>query len=205
MNTFPVQYAFFVARWSIAVPLAIAFTFALFVLMLKLILHDYEEPIDTPTTKINPPIYEAVEIEEFPDVEPAEKPIIEQTPETPDRLIDLEVDTEISIPNLSVAVDKRGGMQIGFSGMPIAQYQVQPKYPVRAINRGIEGYVDVRFDITKFGATENVRIISALPEGVFEKAAMAAVMRWRYQPRTKDGVAVGYRDMTQRLRFQLDN
>ena len=38
------------------------------------------------------------------------------------------------------------------------------------------------------GKTQNVRVESSEPPGVFDKAAMSAVRRWRYEPASIDGV-----------------
>ena len=48
----------------------------------------------------------------------------------------------------------------GFSAnTPIPTVMVQPTYPRRAANKGIEGFVDVQFDVTEMGTAENIRIV----------------------------------------------
>jgi protein TonB len=46
--------------------------------------------------------------------------------------------------------------------------RVDPDYPPRARQRGIEGYVDLEFTIGPTGAVVNPRVIGANPTGVFE-------------------------------------
>jgi len=58
--------------------------------------------------------------------------------------------------------------------------EVAPAYPPAAQARGLEGYVDVSFTVTPFGAVENPSVTGAQPQNVFDAAALAAVSRWRY-------------------------
>lgn len=56
----------------------------------------------------------------------------------------------------------------------------QPTYPRQAQVRGLEGNVRVEFIVNPFGDTQDVRVVSAQPAGVFDLAAISAVSRWRY-------------------------
>ncbi len=77
----------------------------------------------------------------------------------------------------------------------------EAKYPKKAFNKCIEGHVLVRFVIATDGTTKDIVVISARPERVFEKAAVEAVEKWRFEPRILNGVAVN-REATQRLVFE---
>ncbi|MGY0797444.1 TonB family protein [Lysobacter sp. A286] len=57
-----------------------------------------------------------------------------------------------------------------------------PRYPLSALRRGIEGYVQVAFTIKPDGSVSAPRLLSANPEGVFDEAAIAAARRWRFEP-----------------------
>jgi protein TonB len=57
---------------------------------------------------------------------------------------------------------------------------VQPEYPAIARSAGIQGSVLLQAVISKNGTIENLRVVSGHPFLV--KAAVAAVMRWRYRP-----------------------
>ncbi len=46
----------------------------------------------------------------------------------------------------------------------------------------------VGYTVDVEGKTQNVRVESSEPPEVFDKAAMSAVRRWRYEPATIDGV-----------------
>jgi TonB family protein len=81
-------------------------------------------------------------------------------------------------------------------------YFMAPNYPVRAREREIEGWVDLEFTVTKDGATSDAVVRGAEPAGVFDRAALDAVKRWRYEPRVVGGSVVEQRVET-RLRFRL--
>jgi TonB family protein len=64
----------------------------------------------------------------------------------------------------------------------------QPEYPERALNQKISGSVTVEFTVSTSGEPMDVRVVSAEPAGTFDRAAIAAVKRWRYEPLLIDNV-----------------
>ncbi len=194
-----------ISRWMAAIPLAVIVTLAIMTMMERLVWSDIAAPQEPTTVIFDDPVYVEEIIETRTNIEIVEKAIVEDAPDLPTPS-DLEVDEGIStVPSMSVDVDLgRDAGGIGFSGFPIAQFLVSPRYPNRAASKGLEGYVDVRFDVTALGTTANISVTGAQPEGVFEKSALAAVKRWRYQPKTVDGKAVEYPGMTQRIVFQME-
>ena len=58
-------------------------------------------------------------------------------------------------------------------------------YPVRASGLRIQGEVNVLYDINDSGRTENIRIIDATPEYIFERQVKKDVSLWRFQPRER--------------------
>jgi len=81
--------------------------------------------------------------------------------------------------------------------------RVAAEYPEDAARRGVEGAVDLVFTISSHGEVHDVSVVRAEPENVFNRAAIAAVHRWRYDPRTIDGIPVDAR-VEVRLTFKLD-
>jgi len=57
-----------------------------------------------------------------------------------------------------------------------------PSYPKNAMRRNIEGWVEVAFDIGTDGKPADIKVVNAQPEGIFEKAAMRSIKKWRFQP-----------------------
>jgi protein TonB len=72
----------------------------------------------------------------------------------------------------------------------IALVQPKPRYPAQALNRKIEGWVLVKFNITKEGTVDAVEVIEAEPRGVFEREAVRAAWRYKFKPKLVDGFPV---------------
>lgn len=86
---------------------------------------------------------------------------------------------------------------------PQASYQASPVFPPRARARGIEGFVVFSLLIGVTGEIEQIEVIEASPEGVFEEAATQGISQWRFSPALYQGQAV--RSWAkQRIRFDLD-
>lgn len=99
-----------------------------------------------------------------------------------------------------------GDLSKGWAGTrdPLPIMRVTPVYPSRASRRGIEGWVELAFTITTTGATENVRVVSEEPPGVFSRAAMKAVRKWKYKPQVIDGRVQPRPDVRVMLKFELE-
>lgn len=80
---------------------------------------------------------------------------------------------------------------------------LQPDYPFRAKRRGIEGHVTVEFLVTARGRVEEVTILEAEPENIFNQAVENALRLWRFQPPTVEGVKVAARARTT-FHFKLE-
>jgi len=80
---------------------------------------------------------------------------------------------------------------------------ISPDYPRYALQRGIQGHVKLAFTINRAGAVENVRVLEAQPQNVFEREARRAAVRWRFAPRTEGGLAVA-REAVKTLYFRLE-
>jgi len=81
--------------------------------------------------------------------------------------------------------------------------RVDPEYPDRARQQGLEGWVLVEFTISPAGTVKDPRVIEAQPASVFDREALNAIRRWRYSPRLENGVAVAQAGVLVRLRFEL--
>ena len=79
---------------------------------------------------------------------------------------------------------------------------VAPSYPPSALRNKQSGWVVVAFTIEPNGRTSNVHVTDALPRRVFDRAAMDAVLRYRFTPAMKNGVAVAS-ERQQKIEFNL--
>ena len=73
---------------------------------------------------------------------------------------------------------------------PMILFSIIPKYPLSARNDKIEGKVVLKFVIDSRGYPREPKVVSAEPEGVFDQAALDAVVEYRFQPAQKDGKPV---------------
>jgi protein TonB len=80
--------------------------------------------------------------------------------------------------------------------------RVPPRYPRKAARRNIEGVVTVTFIITKDGRVRDPKVVKATPEGVFENAALKAILKWKFKPKQVNGQAIE-RIATQEIEFKL--
>jgi len=85
------------------------------------------------------------------------------------------------------------------------QSRVNPRYPAKAVRRGIEGKVVVEFTVSPAGEVvkDSIRIIESKPKGVFDRTSLRALTRWRYQPKIVSGQAVAF-PTRQTLVFKLE-
>lgn len=188
-------------------PLSALVTLALLFIMLSLIRADEEVPFvesdPTPIANVHmkpaPPIETlppAPERPEAPEVKP-QMPLeqVTFTPAGPGEVTWTRVAPSITITQTDIYV----------SDQIMPMIKVNPNYPTSASTRGIEGFVEVMFDVTAMGTTENIRIVHAEPERIFNSSVLAAIKRWKYKPRVVNGEATPSYDVRERLVFKLED
>ena len=82
--------------------------------------------------------------------------------------------------------------------------RVPPKYPARAADRHIEGWVKVEFTIQTDGSVDDAVVVSSEPENIFDDAALKAIGKWKFKEKIVNGVAVKQRAV-QKITFNLKN
>ena len=87
--------------------------------------------------------------------------------------------------------------------LPIVR--VSPIYPRRALTRGIEGYVLVEFVVTETGAVRDPVVLFADPPGFFERAAVTAVLKFKYKPKVAGGKPVAVSGVRSRIVFEMED
>ena len=91
----------------------------------------------------------------------------------------------VSMPDINIDIDVGGSIQLARELTPLVR--IPPEYPSVARMKSIEGEVILRFIVTETGAVAEPQVIRSRPEGIFERAAMRAVLRWKYQPQLANG------------------
>jgi protein TonB len=81
--------------------------------------------------------------------------------------------------------------------------RVDAQYPPRAKQLRIEGWVEVAFGVTKVGTVKDATVIGSKPSLIFDRAAIDAVRRWRYNPKIENGSAVEQPGQMFRFEFNL--
>ena len=150
---------------------------------------------------------EALNLEDFTPEKPPKPP--ETPPETPPQDMD-SVDPDA--PTINVAppqVDANtdiggpGGMNIA-EGDYLPIVRVAPVYPARALSRGLEGYVDMAFTVTTTGTVKDPVVVFST-SSLFERAAIRAVLKFKYKPRVVDGVPVEVPNVKTRITFKIED
>jgi protein TonB len=160
-----------------------------------------------------------VEIEEKRREKPQrEKP--EQAPVTPtlavakEEGLDLGLDVEAIAAGLGAEFGSASGsggdgtgalaFSAGLSDRdPLPLVRVEPQYPPQAQRRGLEGWVQVRFTISTAGSVKDAVVVES-SHSVFERSAIQAVNKWKYQPQMRDGKPAEAPGQQVVLRFKME-
>ena len=113
-----------------------------------------------------------------------------------------EVDSSAARPNLGFKGKKAGVFADG-SYVPI--FQVPPVYPRRALERGIEGCVMLKFTVTKVGSTKDPSVEWAVPPGIFDRAAMRSALKYKYKPQIRDGEPIEVPNVRTVVIFKIED
>ncbi|OHC45396.1 MAG: energy transducer TonB, partial [Rhodanobacter sp. RIFOXYA1_FULL_67_6] len=100
------------------------------------------------------------------------------------------------------AAGTAGGSAAGATVAAVLVKGSPARYPTAAMRARQEGWVVVSFTVDPDGTTSDVKVIESQPRHVFDRAAMDAVERYRFNPAMKDGVAVSSVKQ-QRIEFKL--
>jgi protein TonB len=99
-----------------------------------------------------------------------------------------------------VSADLGGG---GSDRDVVPLVRVEPQYPISAKQKGIEGWVELMYTITKLGTVRDIIVTAANAGTIFNRSAIQAVSKWKYNPKIENGVAVERPGVRQRIKFQL--
>ncbi|ANO51424.1 energy transducer TonB [Woeseia oceani] len=149
---------------------------------------------------------EQVNTEEITPEKPPKPP--EVPPEVPPQDMD-SVDPNAPTVNVppptvaqSVDIGGPGGMNIA-EGDYLPIVRVAPVYPSRALSRGIEGFVDLSFTVTSAGTVIDPVVIQST-SSLFDRAAIRAVLKFKYKPRVVDGEPVAVPNVKTRITFKIE-
>lgn len=188
------------------VPAAVV-TAALLLTMSILITQNLKEQEGGPEYKIPDISMPDQEINTEYDTSKPDKP--DEPEEPPPELPEPEfenLDTDVSV---SVAPSLKGKLDLGGLGgfssdgdyLPIVK--ANPRYPSRALQRGLEGYCTVEYTVTKTGETRDIKVVDC-PQTIFAKASMKAAEKFKYKPKVIDGEAIDVPGVRNRFIFEVE-
>ncbi|WP_111977377.1 energy transducer TonB [Algibacillus agarilyticus] len=197
-------------KFSASVILGVISAFSLFVLMQTLITQDEVNIVADPTVKIGDFVF-VKPIEKTivkPDPRPKLKPPVKAPVKQTATADPIDIDGVSTIENIAIDVvtttsgtDWTGPEKTDDDASPIVR--VAPRYPMKAAQQGIEGWVKLRFSINKLGGVEDIDIIDSQPKRTFDREAQRALARWKYQPKILNGEAIKQTGLSVQLDFSM--
>lgn len=199
-------------RFIASIGVGVVITFGLFVLMAELInsgakSKDNEREQIIVEINTTPPESKAQQRNRVPPPPPP-PPKQPPKPQTPDPEPDIADNAgfnfnmpSVDVGNTSAGLSGPGALVRDGDATPI--FRQEPKFPTKAARDGIEGWVQLKFDINELGNVENVSVINAQPKRIFDREAKKALRKWRYNPKVVDGKAIKQIGLTVQLDFKL--
>lgn len=185
---------------------ALFITAALFVFMYSLIY--IEEAELRPRTLLprvdfthipedNPPEFSIDKPKQPTKIEP--QPVV-------DRVVDLIDDGKVDI---SIGPDYkppiiRGGGSVPIDNQLVISIGFPPEYPTRQLTKGVEGFAVVGFSVNAAGSVFDAYILESEPKGVFDRASLKAINKFKYKARKVNGRPVSTDGQRYMFTFKID-
>ncbi len=121
--------------------------------------------------------------------------------------VDIDLETAIGFYQKDCRLKKAGGcaqlkslgVKYSHEARPISRYP--PLYPPRAFSKGLQGKCKLTYDVSAKGRVQNVKVDCT--NRIFNRAALASIRKWKYEPQIIDGVAVMSKGLTTSITFNL--
>lgn len=193
-------------RYLFATASGVAVTLGLFLLMQGLIESD-RSPF---TEGVTGRIVDFVRVEEEIDIQAAD-PRPEPPPEPPEPppyKPQPHFEGDSGTMGVEIRpVPKETGITIGSAGFSdgeaMSVVKVTPVYPSQALRRCIEGHVLLEFVVTETGAVQDPKVIESSPPGIFDRASIAAVLKFKYKPKVVNGRPISLAGVRNLFTFKL--
>ena len=195
-------------RWDHSAALALAVFGNAFVLLLLAVPRgDFdpyipplvEESVVIPDEIEKVPVTQQIAVPDLPVPPPLPTPaevtpVVEQVPVVEFSAVPIPISEPIatgpSIPE-GLPLQTRGAVQAGPTGSASYLLNPDPPYPSLAKRRGWEGTVMLRVLVGADGRPREVRVLRSSGHSILDTSAQDQVLnRWRFQPATRDGVAI---------------
>lgn len=145
----------------------------------------------------------------MPDWSPEEpEPVVAEIPLPSPEAITTD-DWGLDLPSDGIAgVEPRGGevFRSGLDGVsaPVITYRASPMYPVEAVKVKLQGYVILEAILRKDGSIDKIKVLQNMAGGKFgfEREAIEALKKWKFEPGTYNGEPADIR-MTLKISFVI--
>jgi len=136
---------------------------------------------------------------ERPD-EVQEAPDLPESDILPDQ-VDIDASLALGAVKIGINTSTKGFNSNDGEYLPI--FRAPPVYPRRAAERGLCGWVELKYTVTAAGGTKDA-VVTASSSKMFERAAIKAAEKYKYKPRQVGGKAVDVPNVPIRIKFEMD-
>ena len=138
---------------------------------------------------------------------PPKPPKVQDQPDTPEPEVEPEpvvnnIDIKLTA-GLSINKSNKLGLAPG-DGEYLPIVKIAPVYPSRAAERCLEGYVIVGFTVTTNGSVRDPYIVES-SSSIFNGSAKRAAVKFKYKPRTVDGVPVEVPNVKNKITYEMED
>jgi protein TonB len=197
-----------IARYGVSVAIGVVVTFGLLFIMQALIASGRGALTDDSRHRIVDMVrVERENLIETKQQKPEKPPEPERQPDMPNNRTTDNFNNSLAVSMSSPTLNS--GMQIAGVGFGVSDgeylpiVKVQPIYPARAAQRGLEGYVIVEFTVTRTGTVRDISVVES-SSTLFDRAAMDAAAKFKYKPRVIDGEPVEVPGVRNKITFLLE-
>ena len=200
------------ARWLVSMAMATGITLGLFYFMQALIATGERFDQRVNVVKIVDATMPDIELEVIEEIDKPEliEEVVQDTPDTPEKQINLDSGTSLNIERASVDIDTNLSLDNASISATDGDYlplvAIAPQYPTRAAQRGIQGWCLVSFTVDGMGnvVEDTINVVDAEPASIFDRSSIRAAARFKFQPRVVDGQGVEVPGVQYLFRYQLE-
>lgn len=189
-------------------------TFLCFCLMYTLITFEIQRIPEIKLIRISSPVISPTREKERPEIrDTALKLLPSEPPPTPE--------SNTSFPDITLAASSQFKNQHKFGEYFRAEVPpftprrpardlfpivvVQPTYPFAAMMKEIEGHVLISFSVRANGTVSNAYVLDAKPKHTFDDAALSAIRKFKFQPRSIGGDVIPAENIKLKFAFVMDS
>jgi len=129
-----------------------------------------------------------------------EQPDVPDTKVVPDR-VDISSNLGLGAVKVGINRDLKGFNSNDGEYLPI--FRAPPIFPRRALERGICGWVELKYTVTSAGTTRDA-VVTSSSSSMFERNAIKAALKYKYKPRQVGGKPVDVPNVPIRIKFEVE-